>query len=90
MFTSNTIVDRIEIDSNGSISVRFLKQVSSSDNIISSEPHRVSFMLDENFATVIGTVSNHLEALGFTAIKAKDENKIKQYSELTKKLMSDQ
>ncbi len=76
-----TVLKRVEINSDGSVGVLLYKQVVDGETVLFSDPHRFVVGAGEDANQVIATVSAHLvDHLGYPAISESDAAKIANFA----------
>lgn len=76
MLQKNTALNVIEITSNGTVQIRFAKQIVDADEVIASQWHRTSIFPGADIKRQISEVNNHLGMMGYPSVADEDVIKI--------------
>lgn len=68
-----TVLDQITLCADGSIGIRWLKQVVEDGEVLFSEPHRTAVDIDGDVAESLAAVNLHLASIGYTPPKGEAE-----------------
>jgi hypothetical protein len=77
---SVTILDQIEITSNGSLQVRFNKLMMNGDLVMASRYHRTSFFPGQDIDSQATVVNNSIVREGWPSMTTADVQKIKDHA----------
>lgn len=69
MLVAKTIIDQIEIKSDGTLQVRFAKRVYADDTVIGEQYHRISVVPGVAIIGLLDAVDKHLADMGFPNIE---------------------
>ena len=77
---SVTVLDQIEITSNGTIQVRVNKLVMNGDLVMASRYHRTSFFPGQDIDSQVAVVNNSIVREGWPGMTTADVQKIKDHA----------
>lgn len=77
MIEKRTMIDRIEIDRDGVISLRFAKELVENGVVLSKNYHRTVITPDTDIDNQLNAVDNHLQQMGVMPLDTEDRAWIK-------------
>lgn len=81
-----TIVNQIEIQADGTVQVRFAKQIMDGEEIISNQWHRTMFDVSVNVDDQLTAMNTNLvDQLGYPEISIDDIKRLKSFINLARK-----